>query len=305
MSSPANPRKWPLANTISFLFLVAIGIYFFLLYKNALIFGGQRDGRQFTVSLVIGVPIVLMWSIAFMSALRMKTYAVAIRGTQDGYGMNRIADSLLLITLYVILLTSSRYVVGLYKDSAKLGTMVSVENYLPLFTILTSSLLLLSGASYLNKIVPLVIRWRYRLVAILCWLIASALYISRFVRVTGGSSKQGLLPMFVLPQKLLLYTYALPHAIMWGAGLTGCAFIANYSLKVKGSIYRSCLTDLYKGVALVFIGIYISQFFILSNLTINRFSLGLVLVIMLEAVGIIGFYLVYRASGKLDRLEKV
>lgn len=305
MSSPENFRNWPSAYSIFSLLVVAAAAFVFILYRNAVLFGGHNDTTEMVINAIIGIPVIMMWTMAFLSAVKLKSSAVAIRKTKDGEGMDRIADALILIAIYVVLITSSHYVVGMFKDSAGLGRVVSIENYLPLFTILVSSILLLDGALVLNRIVTLTIRWRYRLLFIAIWLLAAVSFLWRFHNVAGMATASGSLPLFVLPVKLLMFTYAIPHVLMWAIGVLACAYIANYSLHVRGSIYRSFLTYLYAGILLVYIGTYISQYFILANLSAKRFSVGLLLVIVLELLGILGFYLIYRGSEKLDRLEKI
>jgi hypothetical protein len=168
-----------------------------------------------------------------------------------------------------------------------------------------SSVFLLLAGRHFNSLVKLSMS-RLKAISIAAlFIILTGLFTWHFIEINPGSIVQNGMPKFISSDTVLVATYVLPLIIVWAIGLFACICINNYSSHVKGSIYKKMLASLYKGVLIVFVCTFLAQMFILSNLNINGFSLGLVLVYGLLLVGGLGFTYIYKGSGDLSKLESV
>ncbi len=308
MKTTATPEQKSSLTRLVYPFLAVLTIiYVFIIYKNARLFSSKTSSATeiFVINATVAIPELIIWAMALISSLRFKEYARSIQQTRDGRSMNYLADALVVMSFYVILITSENYVVGLFKNTSNLRTIVSVENYLPLAVALASSGILLIGSLKLNQIVPLKVRLSSRIALATVFIIVVALFSWHFDKSYRNLVPQNGIPRFVLPIHTLLMTYILLHIVMWAIGIAACVNIANYSLHTKGKIYKRLFNNLYKGILLVFICTFVAQLFIISNVNLTKFSLSLVLIYCLLVLAGLGFILIYKGSNDLNLLERI
>jgi hypothetical protein len=137
------------------------------------------------------------------------------------------------------------------------------------------------------------------------FVVASAIFIWHFINTADELAPQNGIPHFVSSIKVLIPTYVIPLVLMWAIGFAACINVANYSFFTKGAIYKNLFKNLYKGITLVYIGTFLTQLLILSNLNLNKFSFYLVLVYGLLILGVAGFLMIYKGSQSLNKLEKI
>jgi hypothetical protein len=181
---------------------------------------------------------------------------------------------------------------------------VSLKNHIPLIAILVSVFLLLKGSIDLNKLVGNNIWTKTRLLILACSALLFFIIFSYvFYKAKPGLTVINGIPRFALPDKALLVTYILPHVIVWFVGLKACINISNYASRVPGMIYKSLFKDLYVGILLTFICIFMAQFIIITTSAITRlnFSLGFIYLVLILST--VGFLLILRGSKKLDKIE--
>jgi hypothetical protein len=282
-------------------------VYVLLIWKNAELLKTHDSSfaKLFIINFTIAIPEIVIWFVALRSAVHFKNYASNIRLSKDGQSMNYLADALLMIVFYVILVTTSGQITGLFKNSSSLHTIVQIESYFPIGIALAASVLFFMGSKALNRMVPLRIKTR-TLLAISClFVIVVGLFAWHFYVIEPRLAPQDGVPRFLLPVRTLMFAYILPFIIIWGLGVYACICFANYSVMVKGRIYKELFKNLYRGILLVFICIFLAQLFTVSDTNLNKFSLDLVLVYCLLILASIGFVLIYHGSENLNKLEKI
>jgi hypothetical protein len=303
-SRKSNPMR---LKFIYFLLGLASIAYIALTYKAELNHKSTSSPGIGTLllSLSVAIPEIAIWVLAFVSSIRLKQYTMTIKKFKDGKSLRYVSDSLLLMSLYVVLLSASGSVVELFRYSHSLRAVVVLENYIPLSIALASSLLLCLGSIRLNRMVSIRFKIHTRLGIASVYVAIAALFARHFYVAEPKLVPQNGIPRFVLSDKLLFFSYILPHLIMWAVGIFGCVSMANYSLFTKGAIYKRLFNKLYQGILLVFICTFLAQLFIISDFNLNGMSLGLILVYLLLVLAACGFVLIYRGSESLGKLENV
>jgi hypothetical protein len=285
---------------------VAAIAYVILIYHNALSNHGSASSlRLFILSATIALPEIAIWLIAFMGVGRLKRYAASIHGNRDGEALNYVANALLLMALYVVTLTMASTLVAESKGHPFDRAAVVLGNHLPLLIVLASASLLFVGALKLNKLVPLHIAGRQQALTGVLYLAMATAFAANFYHIEPQLLPYNGLPRFVISRGWLMLTYVLPHLITWGLGLYACASIANYAIHTKGAIYKELLRSLSQGVLLVFVCTFLAQLFIISNVSLDKLSVNLVLIYGLLLAGSYGFWLIYKGAENLQKIENI
>lgn len=297
---------WKYTNA-SYAFPLLMGIIFiFINYKNT------HDPavttqvpRSFPLLLSIIVPLVGIWLIATYGAICFKKYASSIRESADGKSLNDIANGLLLLVIYIVLLPMNNSIQSLVVNTPYLRPSVFLGNHVPLAFALISGYLLYRGSKKLAGIVPhkLTTSRRATLLSVISGLFFAG-FIWRFYITVPNLQPVNGIPKFSLPVGVLLFTYVLPHIVLWVSGLLACRNLAHYAYKTPGVIYKALFRDLYKGILLVYICIFLAQIFIISTISFAKFNIGIVLIYGLLLLAAFGFILVARGAKKLAKLEK-
>ena len=281
---------------------VVIGLVYLLLTITG---GTMKHGMDMAARLTIVIPEILIWCIAIIGVVRLKQYAFAIRHSDDGKSLTTIANALLLMILYIILLAMRNAVTRPFIHTPYLQLVIELRNFVPIIVLLAATMLLFVGSRRLVKMVPSRI-WSparlavFNLVCVLCF----TLYVTIFYLVEPTAPAIGGIPRFVFPLHVLLITYVLPYLIIWAIGLLSCMYVAYYSSNVAGKIYRVLFYDLYMGLLIIFAGIFIAQLGVISRFAgIQRFNIGIVLVYALQALIGVGFFYIWRGSRSLDKIE--
>lgn len=303
----ANKLTWAHDGVIYPLLALVSVLYVLLMYKDALLFKSHSNGslKLFLLNITIALPEIAIWTIAMRSAVRFKQYANLIKDSKDGESMTYLADALLLMVIYVIFLTMSPTLIGLFKNSRHLHTAIDIGNYLPLAVAAASSYGLYLGAQVLNQVVPLRLSMLKRILLVIAFILVAGLFAWHFYKIEPKLVPQNGIPRFITPVKETMLIYVLPLICLWGAGLLACLSIGNYAAHTEGAIYKALFRNLCNGIELVFVCTFLAQLFIASNFNLNKFSLALVLVYCLLILATLGFVLIYRGSSSLNRLEVV
>lgn len=279
-----------------------------ILYLLAIIFSHGRsdlNSLELILRLTIAIPVIGIWFLAARGTIRFKLYATAIKQSRDGEGLNYISDALLWMLLYIIVFVIVTPVSALFKDTAYIQLVTAIANHLPLLLALIASAMFYRGALHLNSIVPLRITAKHSHLLIAVGVFTAILFILYFYNAAPTAVTDNGLPRFVGSVGTLIFTYALPHLIVWGLGLYASLSLFNYSLRVKGTIYKRCFNSLYKGVLLVFICTFVAQIIRASSISLVKFTILLLVIYGLLLLTIYGFTLIYRGSDCLHKIENV
>jgi hypothetical protein len=289
--------------------IALIGIFFIYgSYQVALSHHAGSIG-YFMLHLSFSLPEILIWLIAAIGAVRLKNYAMSIRTSQDGAGLNKVANALLLLVLYVILISVRGTITGAAADGRFEKGAVSLMNYLPLAVIALSALSLWLGSRELVRLVahPKAEAWvpsgRFCAATVVLVIFALA-YTLNFYRFVDDLQSSGDMTRFAASPTWLLFTYVLPHLAAWLLSFLACVNLAVYARRVTGIIYKELFRNLQRGVLLVFICTFLAQ--VLISSVHNDDELGWVLfsVYIVLLLCLFGFYLVYRGTRQLERIEQ-
>jgi hypothetical protein len=298
---------WPLGELILILLPLVAAIYVFIVIKATDILyanSGNHD-RQLIINLSIAIPEIIIWVIAALSSVKFKSYTEKIKDSPDGKALSYIADSLLFLTLYVIIRSTTGNVIALFKNTDSLNTIIYVENYLPLAIGLVSAALLLVGTIRLRSMV----RYSFKKVNIaiiaLLYLAVCIAFSWHFYGSFYQLVAQNGIPRFVGPRSLMMYTYVVPLMLKWGLLLAACVFLYIYSTSVTGLVYNRMFKNLYRGIVLVFIVTFLVQLIIDSNDDINKFNVPLLIIYLMLVLAVVGFIEIYRGASHLRKIEEV
>ena len=98
-------HRWKYAKLI-YIYPVAIGVLSIVTNYNRSHNPSLSDATRpsFAVLLSIIIPLIITWMLATFGTVRLKTYAHSIIDSKDGRSLNYIADSLLLLLAYIVML---------------------------------------------------------------------------------------------------------------------------------------------------------------------------------------------------------
>jgi len=295
----SEPKTWkftPLA--YSFPLVMAL-VFVYLTYSTP-----ASSDSSLLIRFSILIPEIIIWLLATLTAVRFKQYVMSIKNSPDGESLNYIANALLLLVVYVILLTSADAFVRLFINTNFLESATVLGHHIPIAVAAVSGVYLFYGSQKLKQIAPAKIwtRTRGALFAVLCFALFG-IFAWQFYQAAPTLESVDGVPRFVLPVSVLLFTYVLPHVVLWVLGLLACINLAQYAAKVNGAIYKELFHNLYQGILLVFICIFISQFLIISSVVLSEFTFLLAVIYGVLILGTLGFVLIFRGVKQLEKIE--
>jgi hypothetical protein len=294
-------KPWPYKPAAYFVIFILAVVFIAITYTTG---AADTNRENLALRLSITFPELIIWAIATVSAVRFKEYAYSIRDAEDGKGLNLIANSLLMLVLYVIFLSSANTFERLFIHSPGLRTAVSLGNYVPLVVILLSTFWLYKGSVSLGKITPGSQAELKKMAASLVpFFLLLGLFAWQFYMAVPNLGSPNGIPRFTQSAGILLLTYVLPHILLWIGGLLACFNIGKYALRIRGVIYKSLFRDLYQGLILVFICIFIAQFIIISPVNLEKFSFLLAIIYLVLILATRGFLLIFNGARKLTKIE--
>lgn len=275
-----------------------------LVTLNVINAAAGRSPTSPLVAISITLPIIIVWMLALSGWMGLLDYAGAIGDQADGRAMLCLARGLLWLTIYVIVLPLISPIERLLITSRWIRPLIILGNHLPPLLMLVAVYYLLRGAKALSKLTPRPPGTSRQFAAGCGTVLGVLIVFSIYFYISQPRLKPiGGLPRFVMPLKLLLVTYLLPHLLAWGLGALACRHLAHYGNRVKGLIYRPIFRDLYTGLILVYIAIIAAQMVIVSGIRYANFALGQVLVYSLLLTAAAGFWLIRHGTCSLSRIE--
>ena len=302
-----QPHKISSLKTLLFLLVFGSLLYLILLFKSSIILRPPGDNQTafFIINFSVAIPEIIIWWIAFFSSWRLKTYSTLIKQSKDGQAMAYLADGLILLSLYIVLLCVSNSFIALFKKSDNLHTAILLENYLPLAVALMSAIVLLKAALIFNSLVSKKIEKKSLILIYCLFAVFSLLLALHLLQINPDRLYDDHIPRFILGRNALLITYLIPQIILWSMDLFASLSIANYSRNIKGSLYKNKIKNLYIGILIILICIFFAQVLMLTNLSFSKFSLALIAVYGLLLLGGYGFTYIYKVAASLDKIEKI
>lgn len=291
---------------------VSAFLFVFLIFRAAHLISSNKAGINAALYAETHTYVVLieiaLWIIMARAAIRLKSYTRRIAGSQDGRALRSIADAMLLSFPYAILFDMASTWKTLFLHTAHLSLVTTLTNVVPLGLFLYLSILLFIGAWRLRRTSPddpdRTIRDRRSfLFGLLCFLLVVVPYTRYFYHTAPNLLDDDGLHHFALSPGILVGVYILPFALVWLLGLASCLNLASYVHSVRGKLYRPMFRNLYRGILISYASTYLVQIFYVSNVSSNRFGLGLLFLLSLIGLLMIGYGLIYRGANQLYSLE--
>lgn len=307
VTSPQQTFNWHSRSILYGLVLTAAIVQVILSYKLVLMYPleGYSITELLLIRLTVLIPIFAIWVLAIRGASRFKAYAVAIRKSSDGKSMDLLANGLLLLVLYIIAICFSAPIVALFRYTDHLKLVLALTNHVPMVLALVASWALFVSSRSLVELTNERYWSKRRLIYLaipyisLMSLFALDFYYQAPQLVTAEGT-----PRFGMSHSILIFTYVIPHMLIWFFGIVSAINFAWYAKKIEGSIYRELFSQTYKGILLVYLSIFMAQLFIISPLVATHFGVGLLLVYGMLLLAILGYVLLFRGAVKLQRIEE-
>ncbi len=304
----ANPR-------ISLLYLVFIVIY---LVQALLPAPDKAALHKYHISasslhllgLSVEIPYVIIWVIALVGYLRLKTYANLIQKDKDGEAFKGIARGLLWLSLWLPLNSIlQNFFQEIYRRHPEAtANLVRLDNYISIGILFIGFLFVYEG-SY--KLLPLVTRNRFQasLTVVFVSIVFATLYMLLTMHDPARAHPTSEVPVATYYESdwLITTTNTIPRLFSWFLGVQAVYNIVLYSQRVKGKLYRVALKNLAMGLSVVIAALIVlrsiqSLASALEDMKLS-FLVGLVFLIVI-LIGV-GYALVATGATRLQRLEEV
>lgn len=262
------------------------------------------------LSLTVTVPYVIIWFIALIGYLRLRTYTEKIKSSKDGMAFQRISGGLFWLALWLPLSTILNTITTAYANAhhGAAPAMVIINNYanivmlMPIFAVIESGSLKLLGAI---KKTP------SRLPQSLIFLFIAFGSLYQFLTLADANrqfpSHNVTVAAYYLPDWLIVFTVIIPRLFTWFLGMKAVYNLYLYKTAVKGQIYREGLNRLAGGIAGVIISLIVLRCFQSLSSQLTELSLGLILLVVYALLVIIsvGYIFIAKGARSLQRIEEI
>jgi len=258
--------------------------------------------------LIVPLVVILVgiWLISLYGSLRVKSYARLINNSKDGKGMNHISNGLLIQTITLPLVSNISYLLGhIASAHPRLQpTMTITTNYIALGLMGLAFIFIFWGSHKLFRLIP----GRAKQLPYSLWqgvfIAASSLY-AYFIVVQPIHHPLDR-KIYYLPDLLMVLTISAPYMFFWYLGIRGAYNIFLYRRNIKGSLYRSSLSYLAAGIAVVVLSSVVTR--IISSLSSRITNLKLTPILFIIygflALTAIGYILIALGAKKLRNIEE-
>lgn len=266
----------------------------------------SRAGYYWLVDPLVTI-LVIIWLISLYGSLRVKSYARLISNSKDGKGMNLISNGLLTLTLSLPITSNVNYVLGhIARDHHNLQpTMTIIINYVALGLMALAMVYIFAGGHLLYRLLPRRIAQFPQSLWLAVFIFASSMYAS-FIVVQPLRHPLDR-HIYYLPDWLMVLTIAAPYMFAWYLGVRGAYNIFLFRRNIRGKIYRSALSYLAAGIAVVILSSVATRIItsLSSRITNLQITPLLIIIYALLALIAIGYFLIAVGAKKLRNIEEV
>lgn len=258
------------------------------------------------LELSVILPLLVIWLMAVNGAASFERYARAIKGSEDGRGLDLISTGVLLVVLYYILESVLRSLPVYYTGTPGDTALVGISNYVPMIVALAGFILIFAGSLQLRNLSLRRLSPGGLASILLPYLLLAVIYGRYAYNRLPLVTMTGAIPQFSLPGKWPFFTLLVPYTVAWLLGVLAITIIAEYARTVSGTIYRRALKDLVRGLVAVMAFSIVLQLLQLSTKIFAGLSLGLVLVLLYAIIVTyaVGFVFIARGARKLMMIEE-
>jgi hypothetical protein len=302
-------RLSPLAKALCWAALWAI-IYLILV---ALLPPNTPTVREYNLSnseyriltVLIGLPIAMVWTVAFFGYASLGSYTEKITGSKEGKSFRSITRGLkwlawgLPITICITALLG-----GISKAyPGFLSTGLITSHYVYLVISIAAFSFMSDGTRGFRDIVnKLPSKESIRLMIAACIIISVA-----FCAVTLDTVEHADPNPYRLPLWLILLTIIIPYLYAWLMGFFAVFEISEYRRAVRGLFYRNALRLLAAGMTCAIVASIALQYMRSGDAYLRRIQFGWPMLIsfLILLVFAIGFILIAVGANRLKKIEEV
>jgi hypothetical protein len=261
------------------------------------------------LGLSVIIPYVLIWMVALIGSLRLKSYGEAIKKGKDGEAFRQIGVGMLWFAFWLPLsnIVDTFAVHYYHVHPSATSMMVHLTNYFNII-LLPGIILVNSGSKKLLEIVKHPKEYLPQSLAFI-YIAFSAFYTFLVLHDPARQhpTHDVSVAAYYMPDWKLILVVVIPRLVVWFIGLQAVYNLYLYRRKVKGSLYRQALDNLAKGIALVILVIIALRIFQSLSVMLNKLNLGVILLIIYVLLIIIGagYVLVMKGARRLQKLEEL
>ncbi len=268
------------------------------------------DQRLVVLALTVAIPYLIIWFIALIGYLRLKSYAKAIEGSKDGAAFTIMSRGVMLLTLWLPLSTILGAITTWYArvHPASAVLMASLSNYFTLLLLFAAFLTINRSSGKLLAIIkkPVPALPQLHMIA---YIALTTLYVFMVLHdpVRQFPNHDVRMATYYLPDWLTITTIVIPRLISWYLGIQAVYNIYLYRKKIKGPIYKQALDNLAKGVAWVVLTVIVLRCYQSLSSQLSHLSLGLILLVVYAILILIsvGYILIAKGAKSLQLIEEV
>jgi hypothetical protein len=293
-------------------FSVLAGIYIFLnlaLPIDPTLLSRYRvsAGHLRFLTMMVTLPLVAIWYIAFYGFLRTYEYARSIRAGRDGRAFMEIARGLKWLAFTFPAGAIVRQILNyLAQRNTDLQPTATISrNYLGVVFALIAFILISRGAIELGRIAQKRFSTTEQHYGTLGVIVFSVLY--TFLVIERPQATNQLQRAYFLPTWLILATLVIPYLYAWYRGLIAAYYIYFYGHRVSGQLYRRGLIYFGAGLAAVILFSIVSQLILTVSASLNKMELTpiLITIYVLLFLSASGYVAIAIGARKLKRIEEV
>lgn len=262
------------------------------------------------LGLTVALPYIIIWLVALIGYLRLKTYSDVIAGSKDGKAFETISKGVLLFALWLPLssiiggLVAEYY--GVHHETA--ANLVRINNYFNTIFLLPAFWLVKRGSQQLLTIVKKptdTVPSRLMLI----YIAVSALYVllvlhdpARFAPTHDVNVAN-----YYEPDWLIIISLVIPRLIAWFWGFQAFNNILLYRKNVKGKLYKAALNSLATGLMGILIMTILLRSLQSVTTQLSHWSLAVVLAViyLLLIIICIGYVFIAVGAKNLQKLEEL
>lgn len=264
--------------------------------------------RVFTLPLL--AMITGIWACTAYGFAHFKHYALLIKKTPEGSGINTIANSLGLFAFQLVLS-------GIFSTAASFESVkravggesgaLLISTYFGVFVSLITFFLVKQGATQLiTTIEGKKHAFRQNPWVLFCLFVVSAIYIG-FMAASYPTTGTAESVYKHMPFLTALFTLGLPNLVTWFFAVSAAQMLSFYRLHVDGVIYSSAMNTLARGLYIIVGGSILSQILGTVGDSFENLTLAPLLVIvylLVVAIGV-GFLYIAQSAKKLRLIEEI
>ena len=263
------------------------------------------------VTLTIAVPYIIIWCVALVGYLRLKTYVDLIGKYKDGAAFRAISRGILWLGLWLPLSTIingffAEYYTGHHEATANL---IRFNNYLNVTILFVGFWLVYKGSDRLLTLVKQKPAVSNSQILMLAYIAFSALYVFLTLQDSARHmpTRSVAVATYYEPDWLIVLTVVIPRLLYWFLGVQAVQNILLYQRKVKGKLYKHALNNLAFGLGGMVAATILLRCLQSLSSPLEQLSLGLLLALLYVVLIFIsvGYILIAKGAKRLQQLEEL